>query len=134
MALDFFAAVLERAWFRPAPDAERADETFGLVRFFRAAGLAMESQMWLRPAALLTTAGVADASRRFVESSREAVYVELSDEVINTIQASEPDDDQINRDDIIEQPRDDQDQNAGNKGNERPDMSGCEMHGGLRSD
>src|SRR4051812_21940873 len=44
-------------------------------------------------------------------------------------EADEPDDDQINRHDDIQQPRNDEDENAGDEGDDRLQMLDAEGHG-----
>src|SRR5580692_696625 len=52
----------------------------------------------------------------------------LLDEVMDGIEPGQSDDNEIDRDDDIEKPRHDQDQNAGNEGHKRRDMGGGDNH------
>src|SRR3954465_267154 len=52
-------------------------------------------------------------------------------EVINTVEAHQTDDDQVDRDDEVEQPRHEEDQDAGNEGYDRRDMGDSQRHGRL---
>src|SRR5438876_9429698 len=55
-----------------------------------------------------------------------------ADEMMDAVEPGETDQDQIDGDDVIEQTRNDQDQDAGNERGERGNMSGGELHRGLR--
>src|SRR3954465_11135828 len=52
-------------------------------------------------------------------------------EVINTVEAHQTDHDQVDRNDEVEQPRHEEDQDAGNEGNDRRDMGNGQRHGRL---
>src|SRR3954469_12066168 len=52
-------------------------------------------------------------------------------EVIDTVEPHETDDDQVDRDDKVEQPRHEEDQDACNEGNKRRDMGDGQRHGRL---
>src|ERR1700728_1080497 len=49
--------------------------------------------------------------------------------MIDAVKSHQSDNDQINSDDIVQKPRQDQDQDAGDKGNERRNMGGSNDHG-----
>jgi hypothetical protein len=51
------------------------------------------------------------------------------DEMMDAIEPDQADEDEIDRDDIVEEPRHDQDQYAGNDGDERRDMGSGDDHG-----
>src|SRR3981189_3105979 len=52
-------------------------------------------------------------------------------EVIDAVEAHETDHDHGDRDDEVEQPRHDEDQDAGNEGNDRRNMGDSQRHGAL---
>src|SRR3979490_2680836 len=52
-------------------------------------------------------------------------------EVINTVEPHQTNHDQVDRDDEVEQPRHDEDQDAGNEGNDRRNMGDSQRHGAL---
>jgi len=54
-----------------------------------------------------------------------------ADEVIDAVQSNEADDDEVDRDDVVQQPRHEQNQNAGDEGNERRDMGNGDGHEDL---
>jgi hypothetical protein len=72
----------------------------------------------------ITNSNVQDLSR-----SGEAAL--SAEEVIDTVEPGEAYDDEINRNDEIQQPRHDQYQYAGNERNERRDVGNCQRHGDL---
>jgi hypothetical protein len=59
-----------------------------------------------------------------------AMYCSV-DEVVNGIEAHNADQDQINRNDIVQQARHDQNQNSGDQGNQWTDMGSGDGHGNL---
>jgi hypothetical protein len=52
----------------------------------------------------------------------------LVEEVINPIEPGQPDNNEIDGDDVVEQPRYQQDQNTGNERDQRCDMGGGDDH------
>src|SRR6266516_5445384 len=54
-----------------------------------------------------------------------------ADEMIDAVEADEADDDQVDGDDVVQQPRHEQDQNAGEEGNKRRDMGNGDGHEDL---
>src|SRR3974390_1311719 len=50
-------------------------------------------------------------------------------EVMNGVETDETDQDQVDRDDIVQQPRHEQDQDPGNKPDQRRDMGNVQRHG-----
>src|SRR4029450_10495830 len=54
-----------------------------------------------------------------------------ADEVIDAVKPSDADDDQVDRHHVVQQPRDQQDQNAGNEGDKRCDMRNRDGHRDL---
>jgi hypothetical protein len=50
------------------------------------------------------------------------------DEMVDVVEPDQADEDQIERDDIVEEPRHDQNQYAGNEGDKRRDVSGGDNH------
>src|SRR5215831_3646183 len=75
---------------------------------------------------MITAAGP-DARAQF---GRPAAGVS-ADEVIDAVQSNEANDDQIDRDNVVQQPRHDQDQDAGDEGNERRDVGNGDGHEDL---
>src|SRR5262245_65648967 len=54
-----------------------------------------------------------------------------AEEVIDAVEPGEADDDQVDGDDVVEQPRHEQDQNAGDERNQRCDVGDRDGHGDL---
>src|SRR5215510_11373421 len=86
----------------------------------------MEPRTSMRPALMITAAG-ADARAQF---GRPAAGVS-ADEVIDAVQSNEADDDQVDGHNVVQQSRHEQNQNAGDEGNERRDMGNGDGHGDL---
>src|SRR6185295_1335920 len=76
---------------------------------------------------LMITAADAGASTQVARREPSA----STHEVIDTVEAHQTDHDQVDRNDEIEQPRHEKDQDAGNEGNDRRDMGDGQRHGGL---
>jgi hypothetical protein len=62
------------------------------------------------------------------ERVRTTAKVLSADEMVNVIEADEADEDQVDRYDEVQQPRHDQDQDSGEKGDNRRDMSDGDGH------
>src|SRR5262245_43057020 len=75
---------------------------------------------------MITAAG-ADARAQF---GRPAAGIS-ADEVIDAVQSNEADDDEVDGHNVVQQSRHDQDQNAGDEGNERRDMGNGDGHEDL---
>src|SRR5262245_2261496 len=54
-----------------------------------------------------------------------------ADEMIDAVQSNEADDDQVDGDNVVQQSRHEQNQNAGDEGNERRDMGNGDGHEDL---
>src|SRR6266571_1776651 len=54
-----------------------------------------------------------------------------ADEMIDAVETDEADDDEVDGDDVVQQPRHEQDQNAGEEGNKRRDMGNGDGHEDL---
>src|SRR2546425_13064537 len=54
-----------------------------------------------------------------------------ADEMIDAVEADEADDDEVDGDDVVQQSRHEQNQNAGEEGNERRDMGNGDGHEDL---
>jgi hypothetical protein len=70
---------------------------------------------------MITAAG-ADARAQFGVSA---------DEVIDAVQSNEANDDEVDGDNVVQQSRHEQNQNAGDEGNERRDMGNGDGHEDL---
>ena len=53
-------------------------------------------------------------------------------EMVDRVQPRETDDDKVDGDDVVQQPRSNKDQDARKESNDRRDMGCSEMHGDLR--
>src|SRR5262249_10132993 len=104
------------------PDAGRGGFLFDRVR----RDVTMEPRTWMRPA-LMITAADADARAQFGLPAAD----ESADEVIDAVQSNEADDDQVDGDNVVQQPRHDQDQNACDEGNKRRDVGNGDGHEDL---
>src|SRR5262249_43510267 len=79
------------------------------------------------PGPLMITAAGADARAQFGRPAAAA----SADEVIDAVQSNEADDDEVDGDNVVQQPRHDQDQNAGDEGDQRRDMGNGDGHEDL---
>jgi hypothetical protein len=70
----------------------------------------------------------ADAGRE-CNAGKDSLALMPIDEVVHTVKADQADEDEINGDNVVEQPRHDQNQNAGNDGNPRREMGTGNNHG-----
>src|SRR5215467_16310829 len=86
----------------------------------------MEPRTSMRPT-LMITAADADARAQFGLPAAD----ESADEVIDAVQSNEADDDQVDGDNVVQQPRHDQDQDAGDESNKRRDVGNGDGHEDL---
>src|SRR5512133_2583000 len=75
----------------------------------------------------MITAADADARAQFGRPAAGA----SADEVIETVQSNEADDDEVDGDNVVQQSRHEQNQNAGDEGNQRRDMGNGNGHDDL---
>src|SRR5262249_29247534 len=68
------------------------------------------------------------ARRKGADGLRSAAS---ADEVIDSVEPSDAYDDQVDRDNVVQQSRHEEDQDAGDEGNKRCDMGNCNGHGDL---
>jgi hypothetical protein len=65
------------------------------------------------------------------ERVRTTAEILSADEVVNVVEPDEADEDQVDRHDEVQQPRHDQDQDSGEKGNNRRNVGDGDGHAGL---
>src|SRR5262249_40445598 len=104
------------------PDAGRVDFLFDRVR----RDVTMEPRTSMRPALMITAAG-ADARAQFGRPAAGG----SADEVIDAVQSNEADDDEVDGHNVVQQSRHEQNQNAGDEGNQRRDMGNGDGHEDL---
>src|SRR5258708_5087455 len=105
------------------PDAGRVDFLFDRVR---RVAVTMEPRTRMRPAPNDHRRG----HRRKGADGREGGGGS-ADEMIDAVQSDESDDDEVDGDDVVQQSRHDQDQNAGDEGNQRRNMGNGDGHEDL---